>query len=298
MTLTPADIEQKTFSTALRGYNLDEVDDFLDEIVRTMRKLHEDLDEARAAKPAPVAAPVEAPPTPAPTPIPTPPPAPVIDESALGKALIAAQETAERIVNDAREEAQQIVSNAQTEADTYEETRARHRKDAEGELSRLDLLVERVKSELAELSAAVGVDLSAMSGTLEGAITEIDAEAAAAAAEAEAESETGTEETIVESDSPTLYDQDEYEFEEKAETGEPDEDEKPATPAVGAVTTDLEDAVEDDEEEGDEVADDEEEDDEDEDLEDEDDSDDADDAAADDYFNYPEAEDDEEPTRP
>ena len=32
MPLTPIDVQQKTFATALRGYDLDEVDDFLDAV--------------------------------------------------------------------------------------------------------------------------------------------------------------------------------------------------------------------------------------------------------------------------
>ncbi|TDI37156.1 MAG: DivIVA domain-containing protein, partial [Acidobacteria bacterium] len=33
MAMTPSDVEQKTFSTVLRGYDLDEVDDFLDDVI-------------------------------------------------------------------------------------------------------------------------------------------------------------------------------------------------------------------------------------------------------------------------
>ena len=47
MAITPADIEKKTFSTALRGYDLDEVDDFLDEMVVAVRELEEELAQAR-----------------------------------------------------------------------------------------------------------------------------------------------------------------------------------------------------------------------------------------------------------
>lgn len=286
MTLTPADIEQKTFSTALRGYNLDEVDDFLDEIVRTMRKLHEELDESRATPPpAPVVKPVETPPPPPPPPVPvTPPP---IDESAVGKALIAAQETAERIVSDAKEEAQQIVATAQTEADSFEENRQRRREQAEGEISRLDALVERVKAELAELSAAVGVDLSHMSGSVEQAVAELDedgddpSDEKVDAAEPD-ESETGTAETIVDSDGPALYDQDEYEFDDKAASasaGVPDElgDDSGDDGEEGAADGEGEKTVE-----AEIVGDDEE-----------------DESESDDYFHYPDGDDDdEEPTRP
>ena len=47
MAITPADIEKKTFSTALRGYDLDEVDDFLDEMVVAVRELEEELARAK-----------------------------------------------------------------------------------------------------------------------------------------------------------------------------------------------------------------------------------------------------------
>ncbi|MDH3190968.1 MAG: DivIVA domain-containing protein, partial [Acidimicrobiia bacterium] len=152
MTLTPSDVEQKTFSTALRGYNLDEVDDFLDEIVRTMRDLHRQLDEARSGK---AIAEVEVPPAPAAVVPPPPPPAP-IDESAVGKALVAAQETADRILQEARTDAERILEEAQIKADSFAETREQRRSEVEQDIARLDSLVERVKAELAVLSLSVG----------------------------------------------------------------------------------------------------------------------------------------------
>lgn len=186
MTLTPSDIEQKTFSTALRGYNLDEVDDFLDEVVRSMRKLHEDLETARSeveakgaepddlGKPAAAAPPVSAPIVETPPPPPPPPPVAPIDESAVGKAMIAAQETAERIINDARSEADEIVVKARSEAETFEESRLQRKANAEQEITRIDGLVNRVKSELADLSVAVGAELEEMSGAIDVAITDLD----------------------------------------------------------------------------------------------------------------------------
>ena len=41
MMLTPSDVEQRTFGTALRGYDVGEVDEFLDEVVATLRRLQE-----------------------------------------------------------------------------------------------------------------------------------------------------------------------------------------------------------------------------------------------------------------
>ncbi len=182
MTLTPSDIEQKTFSTALRGYNLDEVDDFLDEVVRSMRKLHEELEiartelETKAAEPDVIVEPVPAAPPvlAAEVETPPPPPPPPIDESALGKALIAAQETAERIVNDARSEADEIVVRARSEAETFEESRQQRKAEAEQEITRIDGLVNRVKAELADLSVAVGAELDEMSGAIDTAIVDLD----------------------------------------------------------------------------------------------------------------------------
>jgi DivIVA domain-containing protein len=183
MTLTPSDIEQKTFSTALRGYNLDEVDDFLDEVVRSMRKLQEELETAQSeletrgavvddsVEPAPVAPAV---PAAVVEPPPTPPPVTPIDESAVGKALIAAQETAERIINDARSEADEIMVRAQSEAETFEESRLQRKEEADREISRIDGLVNRVKSELADLSVAVGAELDEMTEAIDTAITDLD----------------------------------------------------------------------------------------------------------------------------
>lgn len=39
MALTPLDIQNKTFPTKMRGYNQDEVDDFLDLVVRDYEEL-------------------------------------------------------------------------------------------------------------------------------------------------------------------------------------------------------------------------------------------------------------------
>ncbi len=46
MNLTPIDVEQKAFTQALRGYQMDEVDDFLDEVVGTLRSYEQRLREA------------------------------------------------------------------------------------------------------------------------------------------------------------------------------------------------------------------------------------------------------------
>jgi DivIVA domain-containing protein len=168
--LTAADVEQKTFSTALRGYDLDEVDDFLDEIVATIRDLNDQLEEAKkgsTAAPAPVAAPA-----PEPEPEPEKPaaeaPAPVIDESAVGRALIAAQTAADQLLVDARSEATQIVDNAKSEADTWEAEREAKRVEAEAEIASISNRVSSVKAELSVLADEVSVKLEDMDAVIAG----------------------------------------------------------------------------------------------------------------------------------
>lgn len=149
MTLSPADVEGKTFSTALRGYDLDEVDDFLDEVVATLRDMSDQLAAAQQA-PAP-AVPIdrsvvgEGP-----------------DEGAVGRALIAAQQTADQIIADARREADRIIKEADTEADLMVSERDQRKADAEAEMALLTEHVSGVRSQLAVLATAVADRLDEM----------------------------------------------------------------------------------------------------------------------------------------
>lgn len=179
--LTPADVEQKTFSTALRGYDLDEVDDFLDEIVATLRELTEQLEEARSGQPAPVAAPVPEP-EPEPEPVPEPEPdvvaepevvaepiAPSVDESAIGRALLAAQTAADQLLLDARSEADRLVEDAKSEADSWTEERDAKKREAEAQIAAFAERVTAVRSELSVLAGEVAVKLDDMDDVIAGA---------------------------------------------------------------------------------------------------------------------------------
>jgi len=184
--LTAADVEQKTFSTALRGYDLDEVDDFLDEIVATIRSLNEQLEEARASadsvtavspvtEPEPVAVSVPEPEPeseaePEPEPFVEVPPTPEIDESAIGRALIAAQTTADRLLEDARGEADKIVEGAKSEADSWTAEREAKRREAESEIARLTERVASVRSELSVLAGEVADKLDEMDAAIHDAV--------------------------------------------------------------------------------------------------------------------------------
>lgn len=170
--LTAQDVEQKTFSTALRGYDLDEVDDFLDEVVSTIRALNDQLEEAKSA---PVAVPVPAPepvaeepepvvetPEPAPEPGRQPVPERGLDESAVGRALIAAQTAADQLLAEAESEANRIVEGARQQADTWEIEKQAKKAEAQAEMADLAGRVRAVRSELALLAEQVSGNLDDM----------------------------------------------------------------------------------------------------------------------------------------
>ena len=157
--LTAAEVEQKTFSTALRGYDLDEVDDFLDEVVATIRALNDQLEAAKSGS-----APATPPPVPVATERATPGP---IDESAVGRALVAAQTAADRLLEEARSEALQIVDGAKDEADTWASERDAKRAEAQNEIAALASRVASVRSELSVLAGEVSGKLDEMDDVIE-----------------------------------------------------------------------------------------------------------------------------------
>ena len=101
MPLTPLDIHNKEFSSGFRGYNVDEVNEFLDQIIKDfelmikekreieerMSLLTERLDHYKNL------------------------------EENLSKSILVAQETAEEVRNNARKEAQLILKEAEKNAD-------------------------------------------------------------------------------------------------------------------------------------------------------------------------------------
>ena len=166
MAITPADIEKKTFSTALRGYDLDEVDDFLDEMVVAVRELEAELVQAKERVAqleqdpdavAALAAVSAAPSTPAP------------DESAVGRALIAAQAAADRMLDDARSEADKIVGDARSEADTFARDRDQKKAEVDAEMAEMTGLVAGVRNQLAVLATTVADKLDEMDAVVSGA---------------------------------------------------------------------------------------------------------------------------------
>ena len=100
--ITPLDIENKKFSKQMmNGYNVDEVDDFLDEIMEDYEANYKELAILR-----PKIEELEN----------------AIDhykniESTLQNTLVMAQTTADEVKNVAKQQADQIVSDAQREAE-------------------------------------------------------------------------------------------------------------------------------------------------------------------------------------
>jgi cell division initiation protein len=147
MPLKPSDIEQKTFSTALRGYDLNEVDDFLDDVIATIRDLEEQVkakggrQTASSSDPAP-------------------------DESAVGRALIAAQNAADQILASARDEAERIKEEAKGETESWVKERDQKKAEAQQQIGELRLRVDNVRRELAVLATVVADGLDEMDASI------------------------------------------------------------------------------------------------------------------------------------
>ena len=115
--LTPVDIHNKEFSRSFRGYNQDEIDDFLDEIVNDYEKLYREnnqlkkeleLDEKQIAQYHQL-------------------------EKNLQDTLLVAQRTADEVTNTANLRAEEIRQAAQQAADQYLENIRQHADRRENE---------------------------------------------------------------------------------------------------------------------------------------------------------------------
>lgn len=135
MAITPADIEQQTFSPSKHGYDTEEVDAFLEQIsseVDAMLQKIADLkgrlnntEQQLAAANAQIASLEENAgatqlTAPAPVVAPTPAPAPAVDlsvsERQISQVLIVAQQSADKLVAEARDNAERIRNEADQKA--------------------------------------------------------------------------------------------------------------------------------------------------------------------------------------
>lgn len=165
MPLTPEDVQNKEFTTVrLReGYEMQEVDEFLDEVEAELDRLQRENDELRdklsavtrgggvAASAEPITAARQpdgpkAPPS-AVTPPPSAAPAPVTSQpsEAAAKVLALAQKTADELVADARAEADRLMTDARTRSEKIDsETKAKASKIETDARQRADSIEQEV----------------------------------------------------------------------------------------------------------------------------------------------------------
>jgi DivIVA domain-containing protein len=184
MPLTPEDVHKKTFTPVrLReGYDMGEVDQFLDEVEVELARLLKENDDLRAklatasqAVPsAPAPAPVqeiapEPTPVPEPTPEPTPEPRPTPEpalaapelpavrtvpeaSNAAARLLEIATQNADQLVSEAKDEADKIIGEARTKAERLEvDARAKSERlesDARTRAEKLDSETEERRNQL------------------------------------------------------------------------------------------------------------------------------------------------------
>ncbi len=171
MALTPIDVQQKTFSTELRGYSVDDVDDFLDDVVVALRDYEARLtnaEEQLAVVQGELGARGET-------------------EDAISRAFVAAQRSADALVAEARTDAERILSDARTEASKLSASQAAEKKALEEELDRLRRDVAEVRKRVRRLSETVEGDLAVMAEAVDSVAPKSDALEDLAAAPADSE---------------------------------------------------------------------------------------------------------------
>ena len=160
MAITPADIQAQTFSEAKRGYDPGEVDVFLEQVsaeVDAMLNKIVDLKnrltmtEQQLSDTQAQLAEAQAAPAPEPVVAPAPEPAYGASERQISAALIAAQQTADNIIAEARENAERIRNEADNKArEVIRQALAEKQTEIE-EIDRLKASREEFKSEYIKL---------------------------------------------------------------------------------------------------------------------------------------------------
>lgn len=146
MELTPIDVEQKAFTQALRGYQMDEVDDFLDEIVTALRgydqRLRDTQEKIRALEADASSR--------------------GGDETTISRAILVAQRSADALLAEAKVDADRIRNSAQAEADSLNAEREMERRRAQTEIEGMRQKVSALRETLAVLVQSVGGGIGEM----------------------------------------------------------------------------------------------------------------------------------------
>ncbi len=153
MVLTPIDVQQKTFATAMRGYDLDEVDDFLDKVVISLKDYEQrlrDAQERNATLESELSQRSD-------------------QESAISRALVAAQRSADALLDEAREEARGILADAESHASELEGRRDEERRALTDE-------IESIRAQLGQLRSGVATMLASVASGLDDVETFVDGE--------------------------------------------------------------------------------------------------------------------------
>ncbi|MFL6159184.1 MAG: DivIVA domain-containing protein [Marmoricola sp.] len=195
MPLTPEDVSNKRFTPVrLReGYDMGEVDQFLDEVEAELERLNKENDDLRtklsaaqsgAPAPAPVAAPLPAEPVfekapePVAAPAPVPAAAPVQEfkvstvadaSSAAARLLEIATRNADELVDGAKEEADKIVGAARTKAERLEvETKTKTDRLESDARTRAAMLDSETEARRKEIFGNLEKEKDALNGEIEG----------------------------------------------------------------------------------------------------------------------------------
>jgi DivIVA domain-containing protein len=193
MPLTPEDVSNKRFTPVrLReGYDMGEVDQFLDEVEAELERLNKENDDLRtklSAAQSGAAAPAPLPPAPvfekapepvvAPTPAPAPVAAPVQEfkvstvadaSSAAARLLEIATRNADELVGDAKEEADKIVGAARTKAERLEaETKAKTDRLESDARTRAAMLDSETEARRKEIFGNLEKEKDSLNGEIEG----------------------------------------------------------------------------------------------------------------------------------
>ncbi|NNC90893.1 MAG: DivIVA domain-containing protein [Acidimicrobiia bacterium] len=162
MDLSAIDVQQKTFRERFRGYDPDDVEDFLDRVVETLRgyelKLRQQQESVDALQ-QDLAGTKEA-------------------EEAIKRTYITAQRTSQEMVSEAQSKANSIVDRAKNEAEaTVSEARAevkRTREEATAEHDALKRRVTQLRSAVGDLQTRLqafaetaAVDLEGLGGSID-----------------------------------------------------------------------------------------------------------------------------------
>jgi DivIVA domain-containing protein len=174
-------IDTVAFKIGVRGYNVDEVDDFLERLSGEVHQLKElvqqqrqqlrqagerinQLDARPASSPAPAPAPVSA----APMAAPAPAPAPIRNVSVSGAEqvtamIVMAQQFIEQAQAEAESKAREMTTGAQERA---REIVAEARSRAEDEVNRLNGLKQRLSEDVETLTRQLDSERKRLSGAL------------------------------------------------------------------------------------------------------------------------------------